>query len=96
MPEEDYDNSTTPVSGNLLLNEGNSQVCFNVMAMTDDILEATQSYSIDLTSSNANVDPAAANLTINILDINSTLSILYIPYIHYFHACNCTFTIIIM
>ncbi|XP_064387784.1 uncharacterized protein LOC135335951 [Halichondria panicea] len=44
--------------------------CFNVTAMTDDILEATQSYSIDLTSSNANVDPAAANLTINILDVN--------------------------
>ncbi len=50
--------------------------CFNVTAMTDDILEATQSYSIDLTSSNANVDPAAANLTINILDVNGTLALL--------------------
>ncbi len=47
-----------------------------VMASTDDILEATQSYTITLSSTNANVASDRASLTINILDINNgTLSI---------------------
>ncbi len=47
---------------------------YAVMAMPDDILEATQSYTITLSSTNANVNPAS--LTINILDANNgTLSI---------------------
>ncbi len=70
LVSDDFMTDNTSVS-----DQGNTQVCFNVTAMTDDILEATQSYSIDLTSSNAKVDPAAANLTINILDVNGTLAL---------------------
>ncbi len=49
---------------------------YAVMASIDNILEATQSYTITLSSTNANVDPNRASLTINILDTNNgTLSI---------------------
>ncbi len=59
-----------------LNNADNPQDMFTVMAMPDDILEATQSYTITLSSTNANVDSDRASLTINILDINhGTLSI---------------------
>ncbi len=49
---------------------------YAVMAMPDDILEATQSYTITLSSTDATVDSDRTSLTINILDTNNgTLSI---------------------
>ena len=59
-------------------NTVNPQDMFTVMALPDDILEATQSYTITLSSTNARVDSDRTSLTINnnILDTNNgTLSI---------------------
>ena len=61
---------------NQLDNTVNPQDMFTVMASPDDILEATQSYTITLSSTNARVASGRASLTINILDTNNgTLSI---------------------
>ncbi len=58
------------------LSATNRRDFYAVMASTDDILEATQSYTITLSSTNANVASDRASLTINILDTNNgTLSI---------------------
>ncbi len=58
------------------LSDTNRRDFVTVMASIDNILEATQSYSINLFSSNARVDSDRASLIINILDINNgTLSI---------------------
>ncbi len=59
------------------LSDTNRRDLVTVMASIDNILEATQSYSINLFSSNARVDSDRTSLTINILDINNgTLSII--------------------
>ncbi len=62
--------------GSHTLSITNPRDFYAVMASIDNILEATQSYTITLSSTNANVDPNRASLTINILDTNNgTLSI---------------------
>ena len=63
-------------NGENVLSAANRRDFYAVMASTDDILEATQSYTITLSSTNANVASDRASLTINILDTNNgTLSI---------------------
>ncbi len=70
------------------LSTTNRRDFYAVMASTDDILEATQSYTITLSSTNANVDSNRASLTINILDTNNgTLSITSL-------SVNCTLEIV--
>ncbi len=70
----DYANSPDPPTGDdLLITLSQRSVCFGIMANTDNILEADQSYTIDLTSTNADIDPSAASITVTITDTNSEL-----------------------
>ena len=49
------------------------EACIDVSILNDDILESTQSFSLFLTSSNAQVDTSQSVVVISITDTNSKL-----------------------
>ena len=69
---EDYDNTSIGLPDFTTTDVTDTQ-CITLSAVADMILEATQSFNVTLTSSNANVDPITSTVTVTIIDTNSML-----------------------
>ena len=69
---EDYDNTSIRLPDFATTDVIDTQ-CITLSAVADMILEASQSFNVTLTSSNANVDPTTSTVTVTIIDANSML-----------------------
>ena len=72
VSSEDYDSASITLPN--FDGSGVTERCVNISALADMILEATQSFNITLTSSNANVD-SPSTMTVDITDANSMFSV---------------------